>query len=52
MPTRSTTPSNVTKHDGQLGAVSLSGQVTVTNNGSVATIDLTVKAFLEQQGTV
>jgi len=42
---------NVTKHDGQLGAVSLSGQVTVTNNGSVATTDLTVKAFLEQKGT-
>jgi hypothetical protein len=33
-----------------LGAVSLSGQVTVTNNGSVAT-DLTVNAFLEQKGT-
>ena len=42
---------NVTKKRRQLGAVSLSGQVTVTNNGSVATAGLTVKAFLEQKGT-
>ena len=51
-PARSTTPSNVTKRDGQLGAVSLSGQVTVTFTvRSVATTDLTVKAFMEQKGT-
>jgi hypothetical protein len=42
---------DVTKYDGQLGAVSLSAQVTVTDNGSVATTDLTVKGFLEQKGT-
>jgi len=41
-----------TYRDGQLRAVSLSGQVTVTFTvRSVETTDLTVKAFMEQKGT-